>query len=152
MRACTRLSNATLGFTGSIMLHPSQYAVNEAWNAFQLNDAPVRTDQDGTFNCIALMDAASCFLFDMAMVAVGKSEPSKVEVRRLFKKAWAARRQYPSTLFVPAGRFQTVVPAEAESQGISVVPVHESELLVFIGEAQRFFKEQFHSGGLNGEA
>lgn len=134
------------------MLHPSQFAVNEAWLAFQLNDAPVRTDEDGAFNCIALMDAASCFLFDMVMVAVGKSEPSRVEVRRLFKKAWAAKRQYPKTLFVPTGRFQTVLPAEAERQGISVVPVHESQLLVFIGEAQQGFKDHFQSGGRNSEA
>jgi hypothetical protein len=144
--------NRTIGFTGPPMLHPNQFEVNEAWIVFQLNEAPVRTDRDGAFNCIALMDAASCFIFDMVMVAVGKSEPSRVEVRRLFKKAWGAKRQYPHTLLVPAGRFQSVLPAEAERQGISVVPVHESQLLVFIGEAQQGFKEHLQSGGAASEA
>ena len=134
------------------MLHPSQFEVNEAWIAFQLNDAPVRTKQDGAFNCIALMDAASCFIFDVVMVATGKPEPSKLEVRRLFKKGWGAKRQYPTTLFVPAGRFQSALPAEAERQGISVVPVHESQLLVFVGEAQQGFKEHLQSGGADSEA
>lgn len=131
------------------MLHPNQFEVNEAWIVFQLNDAPVHTDQDGAFNCIALMDAASCFILGMLMVPAGKSEPSKVEARRLFKKGWAEKRQYPNTLFVPVGRFQSVLPAEAERQGISVVPVHESQLLVFIGEAQQGFKEHLQSGGAN---
>ena len=134
------------------MLHPNQFEVNEAWIAFQLNDAPFRTEQDGAFNCVALMDAASCFIFDMVMVPVGKPEPSQLEVRRLLKKGWADKRQYPKTLFVPAGRFQSVLPAEAERQGIAVVPVRESQLLVFISEAQQGFKEHFHSGGSNGEA
>ena len=134
------------------MLHPKQFDVNEAWIAFQLNDAPVRTEQDGAFNCIALMDAASCFIFDMVMVPTGKPEPSKLEVRRLLKKGWGAKRQYPRTLFVPAGRFQSVLPAEAERQGIAVVPVYESQLLVFIGEAQQGFKDHVHSGGSNSEA
>ena len=134
------------------MLHPNQFQVNEAWIAFQLNEAPVRTEQEGAFNCIALMDAASCFIFDMVMVPTSNSEPTKLEVRRLLKNAWGNKRQYPNTLFVPAGRFQSVLPTEAERQGIAVVPVHESELLVFIGEAQQGFQEHLQSGGPISEA
>ena len=129
------------------MLHPNQFEVNEAWIAFQLNEAPIHTDRDGAFNCIALMDAASCFIFDMVMVPTGKSEPSSSEARRLLKKGWEAKRQYPKTLFLPAGRFQRVLPAEAERQGIDVVPVHESKLQVFVGEAQQGFKEHLQRGG-----
>jgi hypothetical protein len=44
------------------MFEPKQFEVNEAWIAFRLNNAPIRTERDGDFNCIALMDAASCFL------------------------------------------------------------------------------------------
>lgn len=123
------------------MLHPSQFQVNEAWIAFQLNDAPIRTAQDGAFNCISLMDAASCYIFGMILVPTEKLEPSKLEVRRLLKKAWGLKKQYPNTLFVPSGRFQTILPAEAIRQHISVVPVRESELLVFIGEARQGFRE-----------
>lgn len=129
------------------MLHPSQFQVNEAWIAFQLNGAPIRTERDGLFNCVALMDAASCFIFGMVMVPMDESEPSKLETRRLLKIGWAHKKQYPSKLFVPTGRFPTILPAEAERQHISVAPVLDSQLLVFIGEARQGFRERFESGG-----
>ena len=127
------------------MLHPSQFEVNEAWIAFQLNDAPVRTERDGSFNCIALMDAASCFIFDMVMVPMDKVEPSKLDAQRLLKKGWAHKKRYPKTLYVPTDRFQSILPAEAKRHGISVVPVDETQLLIFIGEAQQGFKERFET-------
>lgn len=133
------------------MLHPSQFQVNEAWIAFQLNDVPIRTEQDGVFNCVSLMDAASCYIFGMVLVPTEKSEPSKLEVRRLLKKAWGLKKQYPNTLFVPSGRFQSILPAEAIRQHISVVPVPESELLVFVGEARQGFMEHVQ-GRTRGEA
>ena len=129
------------------MLHPSQFQVNEAWIAFQLNDAPIRTEQDGSFNSVALMDAASCFILGMVMVPMHETEPSKLEVKRLLKMAWEHKKQYPTKLFVPTGRFPTILPAEAKRQHISVVPVLESQLLVFIGEAQQGFRERFESEG-----
>lgn len=52
------------------MLHPQQFEVNEAWIAFRLNGAPVRTERDGDFNCIALMDAASCFILGSQFIPV----------------------------------------------------------------------------------
>ena len=134
------------------MLHPSQFQVNEAWIAFQLNDAPIRTEREGSFNSVALMDAASCFIFGMILVPVDDSDPSKSELRRLLKMGWAHKRRYPATLFSPTGRFQTVLPAEAKRVGISVVPVQESQLLVFIGEARQGFKERFEGERANREA
>ncbi len=44
------------------MLRPNQFEVNEAWIVFRLNNAPIRIEHEGSFNCIALMDAASCFI------------------------------------------------------------------------------------------
>ena len=44
------------------VLHPVQFQVNEAWIVFQLNETPIHTEQEGSFNCLCLMDAASCFL------------------------------------------------------------------------------------------
>ena len=134
------------------MLHPNQFEVNEAWIAFQLNNEPVRTEKDGQFNCVALMDAASCFIFGMVMVPMGRPELSKFEVRRLLKKGWETKRQFPETLFVPAGRFEDVLPAEAERQGIAVVHVQDSHLLVFTSEARQSFKEHFQAGDANSEA
>ena len=129
------------------MLHPSQFPVNAAWIAFQLNDAPIRTERDGSFNSIALMDAASCFIFGMVMVPMHETEPSKLEVKRLLKMGWEHKKQYPTKLFVPTGQFPTILPAEAKRKCISVVPVLESQLLVFISEAQQGFRERFESEG-----
>jgi hypothetical protein len=131
------------------VLHPNQFNVNEAWIAFWLNDAPIRTEQDGSFNVIALMDAVSCLILATTFVPIDKSEPSKLETRHLFKTAREHKRALPTTLFVPAGEFQRIVAAEADRQGLSVVPVHEGQLLAFIGEARESFRDHF--AGRNSE-
>ena len=123
------------------MLHPNQFNVNEAWIVFQLNDAPIRTEQDGSFNCVCLMDAASCFILGNSLIPATESEPSQLEARRLLKTAWAHKQEFPATLFVPADQFQTHLPAEAERQGVAVACVPENQLVVFIGEARKAFKE-----------
>jgi hypothetical protein len=132
------------------MLHPSQFAVNEAWIAFWLNDEPLRTVRDGSFNCLCLMDAASCFILGNVMVPAQESEPSELEVRRLFKTAWAHKKTLPKTLFVPDGQFATALTAAAEGKGIAVVPVVEDQLFVFIGEARQGFRENVQGGNRDG--
>ena len=139
----------TVGFTElSEMLHPNRFKVNEAWLVFKLNEMPIRTEREGDFNCIALMDAASCFILGNTFAPAGKAEPSKMAVRRLIKEARAHKRQLPKTLFVPNGQFTSVLPAEAERQGIAIVRVPEDQLLVFIGEARESFKEHFVAGSV----
>ena len=123
------------------MLHPNQFQVNEAWIVFTLNDTPIRTAQDGSFNCVCLMDAASCFILGNVFVPVDESEPLTIEVRRLLETGWAHKQQFPTTLFVPNGEFQTNLPEEAERQGITVVRVEEIQLGPFIREARQGFKE-----------
>jgi hypothetical protein len=91
------------------------------------------------------MDAASCFMFGMVMIGADQTEPSKAQARRLLKLGWAKKKQYPTTLFVPTGRFQSILPSEAKRHGISVVPVHESQLLIFTGEAKQGFRERFET-------
>jgi hypothetical protein len=44
------------------VLHANQFQVNEAWIAFKLNEGAIHTENDGDFNFLALMDAASCFI------------------------------------------------------------------------------------------
>ena len=134
------------------MLHPNQFQVNEAWIAFKLNDTPIDTEQDGSFNCICLMDAASCFILGNTFVPTNESEPSKLEARRLLKKGWTHHKKFPTTLFVPTHQFQTNLPVEAESQGIAVVPIHESQLLAFIGDARQGFREHIEGGDPASEA
>jgi hypothetical protein len=134
------------------VLHPNQFQVNEAWIAFKLNDAPIETEEDGSFDCICLMDAASCFILGNIFVAKSASEPSTLEARRLLNTGWEQRKQFPGTLFVPTDQFQTHLPAEAERRGIAVVPVHESQLLTFIGEARQGFREHLEGGDPASEA
>lgn len=128
------------------MLHPNQFNVNEAWIVFQVNDAPIVTEQDGSFNCICLMDAASCFILGNSLIPATESEPSQLEARRLLKAGRAHKKKLPATLFVATNQFQTHLPAEAENQGVAVVRVNESQLLVFIGEARQAFKEALQGG------
>jgi hypothetical protein len=125
------------------MLHPKQFDVNEAWILFRLNQEAIRTEQDGNFNCIALMDAASCFILGIEFVAATATEPTQVEFRRLLKSAQRHRHRLPKTLFIPAEDAATVTTRVATSQKIGVVRLPEAELLVFIGEARREFAERF---------
>ena len=127
------------------MLHPSQFQVNEAWIAFRLNDAPIRTEVDGDFNIIALMDAASCFILGTTFVSVSAPEPSKIEMKRLLKEGQSHTQQLPKTLFVPKEQPAKLLAVEAEHQGITVIRVPENQLLPFIGEARDGFKERFGS-------
>jgi hypothetical protein len=127
------------------MLHPNQFKVNEAWLVFQVNELPIQTELDGDFNCIALMDAASCFILGNTFAPIGEAEPSRIAIRRLLKEAKAHKQQLPKTLFIPTGQFNSILPVEAERHGIAVVRVPEDQLLVFIGDARESFKE--HLGG-----
>ena len=140
-------STESLGFTGDTVLHPSQFQPDEAWIAFRLNDVPVQTEEEGSFNVFALMDAASCFIFGAEFVPVERAEPSQAEVRRLLKSAKKQTSTQPSTLFLPSGEFKTFLPLEAERLEIVVVRVAERELLPFIGEARSGFSERFSREG-----
>jgi hypothetical protein len=123
------------------MLHPKQFEVNEAWIAFRLNKAPIRTDEDGDFNCIALMDAASCFIFGTELIPVSAEEPTQLQIRRLLRDAQRQKQQLPKTLFVSRGDVSDLLTREATRQKIDVVPVAENELLIFIGEARQGYEE-----------
>lgn len=125
------------------MLHPKQFEVNEAWIAFRLNSTPVRTERDGDFNCIALMDAASCFILGSEFIPVTVAEPTRAQFRRLLKAAQRRKDQLPKTLFIARGDAANLMTREATHQNIDVVRVPEGELLTFIGEARQGFSERF---------
>jgi hypothetical protein len=125
------------------MLHPSQFEVNEAWIAFRLNSVPIRTERDGDFNCIALMDAASCFILGSELIPVSAAEPARAEFRRLLMDAKRHKQQLPRSLFVPSEDSADQLIFEAEQLGLEVVRVTESELLIFIGEVREVFAERF---------
>lgn len=128
------------------MLHPNQFQVNEAWIAFKLNDRPIPTEQDGDFDFIALMDAASCFILSSVSVPAHVDEPTELESRRLLQQGQERKKQLPKTLLVPSGQPAQFLAAAARRKGIEVVHVEENQLLIFIGEAREGFRERFGSG------
>ena len=125
------------------MLHPNQFQVNEAWIVFKLNDDPIHTELDGDLDFLALMDAASCFILSSVPVGAKASEPTQMESRRLLKEGRSHKKQLPKTLFIPTEQQAYSLVAEAEKTGINVVRVEEYQLLIFIGEARKSFRERF---------
>jgi hypothetical protein len=124
-------------------LHPSQFEVNDVWIVFRLNDTPIQTERDGVFNCIALMDAASCYILGTEMVSAHAVEPSSDESRRLLQQGRSHKRQLPKKLFISKEQVASALSREASLADIEVQTVPENELLVFIGEARECFREQF---------
>ena len=124
-------------------LHPNQFQVNEVWIAFKLNDVPIHTEEDGDFNFIALMDAASCFILSSTSISANAAEPSSLESKRILKEGQAHKQQLPKTLFIPDDQRAALLSAEAERQGVTVIRVPENQLLLFIGEAREGFRERF---------
>jgi hypothetical protein len=131
---------------GLRLLHPNQFQVNEAWIAFKLNDTPIHTELDGDFNFFALMDAASCFILCSAPVSVKSVEPSMVESRQLLNEGKVYKMQLPKILFIPTEQPAKFLVTEAERIGIEVVRVEEHQLLIFIGEARKGFRDRFGGG------
>ncbi len=125
------------------MLHPKQFKVNEAWIAFQLNDAPIRVGADGDFNCLALMDAASCFLLSSVLVPAHEAEVSRIEAGRLLKDGQAHKQRLPKKLFVPNELAAENLMLESQGHGITVARIAEKQLSIFIREARELFKERF---------
>ncbi len=133
------------GFPAGSALHPNQFQVNEAWIVFQLNEMPIHTEQDGSFNCICLMDAASCFLLCAELVPSAQEEPSQAQARQMFTSASAKNGEFPQRLFMPRGMFPGTVKAEAERLGMAVSTSPEDQLLVFIGEAREGYRENMQT-------
>jgi len=125
------------------MLHPKQFELNEAWIAFRVNAAPIRTTRDGDFNCIALMDAASCYILGIEFIPATAAEPTQTQFRGMLKNAQRDRQQLPKTLFIAREDVAEVVTREAMQQKIDVVRVPERELAIFTGGARQSFAERF---------
>jgi hypothetical protein len=125
------------------MLHPNNYRVDETWVAFQLNDAPIPTEQDGDFNCLVLMDAASCYIVSSAMISAEEAEPSLMESKRMLKQGKEQNGAFPLELLIPEELCARVLAAEAERQGIGVVRLPESELRVYTEETRKVFRKKF---------
>lgn len=130
------------------MLESKHFEVNETWIAFKLNDAPVRTEADGDFNVIALMDAASGFILGNEFISIESAELSQAEASRLFENALSHKQQLPKSLLIPETLAATNLRSVAKQTGISTKLVPEDELLGFISEAREGFKQHVSSGSV----
>ena len=128
------------------MIAPNQFQVNEAWIVFKLNDAPVSTEEDGDFNVLALMDAASCYILGTEFVPAESTEPSQLEWRRILKGGQSHKGQLPKTLLIPDNQVADILVREAERLEIVVVRLPETQLSVFIDEAREGYQEHVSGG------
>jgi hypothetical protein len=126
----------------ALMPSNEEFEVNEAWIVFRLNGLPIQTAQDGSLNCMAIMDAASGFILGSELVAVDAVEISQLEAKRLLAAGKIQTKMYPSVILIPVDFVADVFTQQALRQGIQVKRVPERELLPFIDEARVGF-EQF---------
>jgi hypothetical protein len=122
------------------MLHPAQFEVNEAWIAFRLNREPISTEQDGDFNCIVLMDAASCFILCSELIPARAEGPTQLEARRLMKLAEQHKDQLPKSLYISSKEGADELAREFESKNIEVISISENQLLTYTREARDGFE------------
>jgi hypothetical protein len=125
------------------MIHPNQFEVNEAWVAFRLNRVPICTEEDGDFNCIAIMDAASLFILSSELIPVSASGPTQLLFHHLVESAQRHNQQLPEKLILSKGEFPDETMLQAEEQGMEVISVSENQLLIFTREARDAFAEHF---------
>jgi hypothetical protein len=126
-------------------LHPKRFKVNEAWIAFRINTAPVRTEQDGDFHCLAIMDAASCFILAMEMLPIRDPEASGSHFVQLLRNAQTKANCLPEKLYLATGSGVDALAPAVTGLGLDTIQVPESDLLIFIGDAKQGFSERFES-------
>ncbi len=125
-------------------LHPRQFVVNDTWILFQLSKKPVMTNDRGPAVCFGLMDAASCYILcGQFFPGTGPEVLTKENVHALLTEAWALKNAFPTSLFVPPELVNAEVEALAELLGIQIISVPESDLSIFLKEAQDGFRERF---------
>lgn len=115
---------------------PKDFVPNEAWLLFQLNDAPVRTSQDGDFNVLAILDVATGLILGMQFVQVQAPEPSELESRKLLAAAQSEAGATSRCLFVDADQEFRQVTAVAAKLGIDVVSKAAADLDPLTREAR----------------
>jgi hypothetical protein len=124
------------------MRHPRDYTVNEAWIVFRLNDAPIRTEQDGDFHVVCLMDAASCFVLGNEFFATGTTEVPALVAEGLIETGRAAANVLPRKLLLSSALGTEQFARQAERLGIEVERVPDKELTAFLSEVRKGFREQ----------
>lgn len=124
------------------MRHPRDYTVNEAWIVFRLNDAPIRTEQDGNFDIVCLMDAASCYILGSEFITAGAAEVPAPVAESLMERGRAVADILPRKLMLSSELGAAQFASLAKRGGIDVERVPDKDLTAFLSEARQSFREQ----------
>ena len=120
-------------------IHPEEYAQNEAWLLFQLNDAPVHTEADGDFNVMVIMDVATGLILGMEFVGVLEEELSEFESRKLLASAESEAGGRPKSLFVDSEKKAAQTVEVASALGLEVIRESGSNFSPITQEAREGF-------------
>lgn len=125
------------------MLTPDQFEVNDVWIAVRINEDFLFVKEE-PYDMFVLMDAASAYVLGFVISRVADEAPAARDVKKLFKKAWAAKRQWAKKLIVTDDSIATqVFVDEAERNGIPHEIVPMSDLSPIMGPLKESFTKDF---------
>ena len=104
----------------TLPIEPSDFAHNEAWLLFQLNEAPVLTEADGNFNAMAIMEVATGMIFGMELVQVSLPGLPEFLSRKLLADAEGQSVSRPRKLFIASEYAADDLVKVAKAMGIEV--------------------------------
>ena len=110
-----------------------------------MNDAPIVTEQDGDFDVLCLMDAASCYILSNDFVPIlDGSDPVRM-AERLLAGAKVKAGCFPEKLFVSDELESDRFAALAKKIGAELTSFGDEDLASFASEAKEGFLA--HVGG-----
>lgn len=128
------------------MLEPNQFHPNDAWIVFRLNDAPISTTDDGDFNVLCLMDAASCYILGNEFVPVQGSVAPEDTAKRLIQTAQSRVGCMAARFYISAELESGHLAAVVQASGAECILASEDELSAFTSEAKEGFLAHMGSG------
>lgn len=131
------------------MIDPSTYSGNEAWVLFRLNEAPIRTEADGDFNAMAIMEVSTGMIFGMEMVPVESAEIVQIHARRLLESAASNAGGRPSILLIASEDQASQISAAAETMDIEVKRVPGKYFSELTKEAREGFTRHVSGRGVH---
>lgn len=127
-------------------VEPSDFAHNEAWLFFQLNEAPVLTEADGDFNAMAIMEVATGMIFGMELVQVSMPGFPEFLSRKLLADAEGQAGSRPRKLFIASEYNAHDLVRVAKAMGIEIERVPAKDLSGITQEAREGFSAHVSGG------
>lgn len=119
----------------------NQYHVNQAWIVFRISEHPIKTDADGDFHVVGLMDAASGYMLGTEFVPLSMPEMPQFTAKRILKNGYNTSQQYPAQLIIQKELEAKFLETEANALGINPSRASSSQLWPIIGEAVEGFRQ-----------